>query len=330
MALEHIDPFFLPWQQQGVDFLLAEKPVPAAFSLCHAKIAAPKMPPKPSSQAGRSPHPQTNTAFTPAQQSNQRAHATQQGIPRPAQYPSQGATPPSLTQQHPAAHALAQHNTPKPAQQCNQGPAQQLSQGPAQQSMPKPAHPNAYGQMQAPTLASQQPQHIPALLEELPLPWQERLNATNPNAVLWTYWSLGYDLCGYPSDARRNLLKKIIITHLQQSFKEYSLWPAALPTSSPSARDATNGPDTLPELVPHEAAFWTGVERLKARGLVIFGSAAAKAVGLQKEAKPAKIIIHRGCRVLFVNDMDYLVTNTSYQDSMLASLRPFLAPFRHW
>ncbi len=274
MAFGNINPYFLPWQHQGVDFLLADEAVPAGLSLCHA-------PAQPMQKTA--PHRATSTqrysAVTPQPQSQTQASGSAaHGLTAVRQAP----TPPA-----PSALPIRAQDTPKHALQETSRP-----------TMPP--------------------------MEHLPHLWQERLQATKPNAVLWTYWSLGYDLCGYPSDARRALLKKIIVDDLQQGFKDYSLWPCALPDT------AAQNTGVLPELLPHAQAFWTGVQRLHARGLVIFGSAAAKAVGLQKEAKPAKFINHNGCRVLFINDIDYLVENSSYYQSMLASLKPFLKQFLHW
>ncbi len=313
MALASIDPFFLPWKQQGVDFLLSETPVPAELSLCHARVPH-------TQKAAQNNYPKELPRDQQAQ------HPVGQQIPPQA---NQYASPQTNVQANPQAQQYAGQQISTQAQRQGQQQSpypqkQQGQQGLEAQYRPQGTQPTTQ-QLVTPQQTQRAQQSPSPILEELPPAWQTRLNASNANAVLWTYWSLGYDLCGHPSNARRALLKKIIVDDLQQTFKDYTFWPAALPST-----EVPPTPDSLPELVPNAAAFWAGVHRLKARGLVIFGSAAAKAVGLQKEAKPAKFITYNGVRVLFTNDMDYLVENASYYHSMLVSLKPFLAPFRHW
>ena len=150
------------------------------------------------------------------------------------------------------------------------------------------------------------PDHWPRL-------WQERLAATRPAPVLWTYWALGEDLCGTPNAARRALLQKLL-QDMAHPAGTHCFWPAALPTSSR-------------ELEANAEVFWSGVALLKARALVVMGQPAVKALELPPRLRPFHQTRHNGRLVVVLRDMDFLVEEAHHYDAVREFLRQALAQF---
>ena len=70
--------------------------------------------------------------------------------------------------------------------------------------------------------------------------------------------------------------------------------------------------------------FWSGAAQLKARGVVVMGSAAANAVALPGGLRPPQQIRHRGKLVWVLWDVDNLLQFDQRYASMLALLREAL------
>ncbi len=240
MAFTDINPFFLSWQQQGLDFLLSNTPVDSAQSLCHARSAQPIQPKSPRS------------------------------VQRPVQRPAQKAP-------------------------------QEFKQAPRQT-------PNV--QVQEP---KQQARNLAQENTTLPLAWQERLNKTNATPVLFSYFALGLDLYGKADPKRRDILKKIILNDLSQAGNTFSFWPVALPENE--------------ELVSNPQAFWQGIRQLNARGLVLFGEKSVQAAGITEKALPGRRLIYNNCRVLIVQDIEFIIEHPQHLPQMISFLKDFLQPF---
>lgn len=67
--------------------------------------------------------------------------------------------------------------------------------------------------------------------------------------------------------------------------------------------------------------FWSGVSRLGARGVVVMGSAAVKALALPGNLRPLQQTRHRGHLVWVLWDVDYLLHEDQRYAAMLAFLR---------
>lgn len=153
-----------------------------------------------------------------------------------------------------------------------------------------------------------------------PAPWQERLAATRPGLVLWTYWKLGRDLGGLRDEgqaARRAFFQRLL-ADLGHPAGTHTFWPACLPTSfTPGTAQA----DPDGDAPAHPDAFWSGVSRLGARGVVVMGSAAVKALALPGNLRPLQQTRHCGHLVWVLWDVDYLLHEDQRYAAMLAFLR---------
>ncbi len=335
-----LSPFFLPWQQQGVEFLLQEAPVPAALSLCHTRVPAV---PNPSTVA--------NASQRTGQQAIQRAR------PQAGQQSAQQGTPHTMSR--PTSNNLPHHGAARPY--APQTPSQNPAQNPWQQTAARPAMPTHTGeqagvqaQNRQPAYASAHQVHTPAPrvaqgtapathssqtfapasgptsgpasaspfpVEHWPQAWQERLRLTKPARVIWTYWNLGHDVSGEASDARRALLRKIL-GDLKHPAGTHSFWPVALPTQAKHAHASTALEANIP-------AFWAGAEHLGARVIIILGDAATQALNFQVQDVPFKQMKHQGRPIILAKDMDELIENPHIYDRMMTYLRPFLTQYLH-
>lgn len=258
-------PALRPWHRAGVEFLLAEQPLPAPWSLCIA--AAPSV-------------------------AGQRVEG-----PRSGQAPRIG-------------------QAPRSGQALEAGPVPHRRPEPAPAVSGAPAASNPSFDPQAPGKSAV----VPALALNLwPSPWQERLKKTAPAAVLWTYWTLGEDLCSRPNPARRTLLQRLL-ADLGHPAGTHSFWPPALPCadSDPAAECA---------LQANPEVFWSGVQALKARALVVMGSPAIKALDLPPRLRPFQQTRHKGQLIVVLRDVDFLAQETHRYDAVREFLKQALAPF---
>ncbi len=301
-----ISPFFLPWQQQGVEFLLQESPVPVAHSLCHAHAAqAPTTQRQGAStyaaQAQRPPQMQRPAPPTYQQR--------QEGVQQAPAYQrtAQNSTTQSHATQRQASpsgqNAQSRHGSQPWNTQGNQGSHENQRQTPQRAAHPAPAP-----QPQAPAQQSQQEKF------HWPPHWAERLQLTKPGQVVWTYWELGNDLCGEASDARRGLLRKIL-TDLKHPPGTHTFWPVALPEQG--------------SLAAHVPAFWTGADQLGARIIIILGDQATHTLGFETQNIPFSHMRRHGKLIILAKDMDTLIQNPSAYTNMMTYLRPFLTQFLH-
>lgn len=158
-----------------------------------------------------------------------------------------------------------------------------------------------------------------------PAPWRERLAATRPGLVVWTYWNLGRDICdaqgardGQRLD-RRAFLQRLL-GDLAHPAGTHTFWPACLPVQDAGEADAADANG----FAPHADAFWSGVHKLGARGVVVMGSAAAKALALPGGLRPLQQTRHHGHLVWVLWDVEYLLHEEQRYTAMLAFLRQAL------
>lgn len=293
MAIDSITllPSLRPWQRAGVEFLLAEQALPAPWSLC---IAA-----------------------APGALQQHTAPRTQ----RPAHVPEQEAAPHRRPVQTPASAgsaAAVEHSAPRTLARSASGAT------PSAGSTALPGTTISSGVVSSGSGAAPQtaakPSAVPDLAPALwPGPWQERLKKTAPAAVLWTYWTLGEDLCVRPNPARRALLQRLL-ADLAHPAGTHSFWPPALPfADSDSAVDC--------ELQANPEVFWSGVQALKARALVVMGSPAIKALELPPRLRPFQQTRHNGRLIVVLRDVDFLAQETHRYDAVREFLKQALAPF---
>jgi hypothetical protein len=114
-----------------------------------------------------------------------------------------------------------------------------------------------------------------ALPRELwPGHWRSRFEATRRGRLVWTYWELGQDICGVPDVERRDFLRRLIADLAYQP-GTHTFFPVCLPEVA--ARDSA------PVFMPNPEVFWSALELLGSRGLLILGDKATKALELEKD-----------------------------------------------
>lgn len=193
-------------------------------------------------------------------------------------------------------------------------PRAQASRAQSAVARPVPAPASASPYTQKPS-SNSIPDDVPLTIappEQWPVLWQERLRVTRSAPVLWTYWALGEDLCGTPNAARRGLLQRLL-ADLGHPAGTHCFWPVALPDA--------NG------LVANAGAFWGGVVEIKARALVVMGSAALKALGLPAQWRPFQQPRYKGRCIVVLPDMDALIAQSHNYETVRAFVREALAPF---
>lgn len=111
-------------------------------------------------------------------------------------------------------------------------------------------------------------------LSRWPAPWlalKNRRPLPPRPLVFWTYAGLGDDLMGTADPERQQAVVQLL-TALRHPGGTHVFWPYALPGA--------------PLLAESPSLFWSGVELLKPRVLLVFGSEARDALGLPKSLVP--------------------------------------------
>lgn len=158
-----------------------------------------------------------------------------------------------------------------------------------------------------------------------PAPWQARLKQTRPGPILWTYWNLGPDLCDpqTPGRMERRQFLQRLLNDLGHPAGTHTFWPSCLPPD-PAALPPAVPPMSDNGFAANADVFWSGAAQLRARGVVVMGSAAANAVALPGGLRPPQQIRHRGKLVWVLWDVDNLLQFDQRYASMLALLREAL------
>lgn len=214
-------------------------------------------------------------------------------------------------------------------------PAQAVRQGCAPAASPAASAPAAPAPEQRrparPRPAEQAPAAVAAARSWRPLPphvwpavWQERLSRTRQGRVVWTYWNLGPDLCEAqaPGKAQRSAFFRRLMQDLAYPAGTSTFWPACLP--DPDAMPASPAPaegEDRPRYQPNADVFWSGVQALHARAVVVMGSVAARALGLPAGVRPLQQLRHRGTLVWVLWDVEFLLDEPQRYAAMLAFVR---------
>ena len=288
MAFAPVNPLAAPWQARGLDWLLMPEDLPPELSLCVMPDAVPAAP-------VRRPQPAAPRAPRPVR-------------PLPSQLQQEGQGSASAA------------------------PAQAVRQGGAPVASPAPAAPAPEQRRPArPQAAEQAPEAAAPVRSWRPLPphvwpavWQERLSRTRQGRVVWTYWNLGPDLCEAqaPGKAQRSAFFRRLMQDLAYPAGTSTFWPACLP--DPDAMPASPAPaegEDRPRYQPNADVFWSGVQALHARAVVVMGSVAARALGLPAGVRPLQQLRHRGTLVLVLWDVEFLLDEPQRYAAMLAFVR---------
>ena len=288
MAFAPVNPLAAPWQARGLDWLLMPEDLPPELSLCVMPDAVPAAP-------VRRPQPAAPRAPRPVR-------------PLPSQLQQEGQGSASAA------------------------PAQAVRQGGAPVASPAPAAPAPEQRRPArPQAAEQAPETAAPVRSWRPLPphvwpavWQERLSRTRQGRVVWTYWNLGPDLCEAqaPGKAQRSAFFRRLMQDLAYPAGTSTFWPACLP--DPDAMPASPGPaegEDRPRYQPNADVFWSGVQALHARAVVVMGSVAARALGLRAGVRPLTQLRIRGTLVWVMWDVEFLLDEPQRYAAMLAFVR---------
>ena len=288
MAFAPVNPLAAPWQARGLDWLLMPEDLPPELSLCVMPDAVPAAP-------VRRPQPAAPRAPRPVRP-----------LPSQLYQDGQGSAPAA------------------PAQVGRQGSAPAASPTPAApvQEQRRPARPQP--EEQAPEAAAPVRNWRPLPPHVWPAIWQERLSRTRQGRVVWTYWNLGPDLCEAqaPGKAQRSAFFRRLMQDLAYPAGTSTFWPACLP--DPDAMPASPAPaegEDRPRYQPNADVFWSGVQALHARAVVVMGSVAARALGLPAGVRPLQQLRHRGTLVWVLWDVEFLLDEPQRYAAMLAFVR---------
>lgn len=288
MAFAPVNPLAAPWQARGLDWLLMPEDLPPELSLCVMPDAVPAAP-------VRRPQPAAPRAPRPVRP-----------LPSQLQQEGQGSAPAA--------------------------PAQAVRQGGAPVASPAPVAPAPEQRRPSrPQSAEQAPETAASVRSWRPLPphvwpavWQERLSRTRQGRVVWTYWNLGPDLCEAqaPGKAQRSAFFRRLMQDLAYPAGTSTFWPACLP--DPDAMPASPAPaegEDRPRYQPNADVFWSGVQALHARAVVVMGSVVARALGLPAGVRPLQQLRHRGTLVWVLWDVEFLLDEPQRYAAMLAFVR---------
>ena len=311
MAFAYVNPLSALWQRRGLSNLL----MPEGFDAFALQSEATARPPMHGSAGGSAGSAASGHG---GRQGGTATFSGQTGISRQAGMPAQagnfGPTGPAGISGQSEPTGQSSRPARRPAAAASQ--ASQAGQS-GQDLYGAPRHPAADVQANA---ASGHPWK-PLPPHVWPAPWRQQLEKTRPGLVLWTYWNLGLDLCDPQAEGRlerRGFLQKLL-QDLAHPAGTHTFWPAGMPAAP---EDRTPGTDE--GLVPHADAFWSGTSRLGARGVVVMGSAAVKALGLPPGLRPLQQTRYRGHMVWVLWDVDYMQREDQRYASTLAFLRQSL------
>ena len=132
--------------------------------------------------------------------------------------------------------------------------------------------------------------------------WRRHKKPPHP-LVLWTYSGLGEDLAGTPDAGRRRVLKSIL-EGLSHPPGTHMFWPHRLP-----------GEGDAPSV------FWSAVDMLAPRVVMVLGSDSRDALGLPRSMRPYAQMMLWGRSVFQLHRPESLASD----DALLSSTQAFLA-----
>lgn len=172
--------------------------------------------------------------------------------------------------------------------------------------------------------ASQKTVFTPLPFVEWPAVWQEQFQRTKKGLFGWTYWDLGSDLLtahdkGVLSEARaqaKNERARVmgrLLRELGHPSGTHTFWPPYL--------ELTDEGEPKPEL------FWSGLKLLGCRGVIIFGSRAARTLIPKPGLRPLQQLRQNGFQVWIMKDLSGLEQDQEHYARMLIFLKETLRVF---
>ena len=166
-----------------------------------------------------------------------------------------------------------------------------------------------------PILKAQAPEAAPDV-DMWPADWRERLENTRGAPFVWTYWELGWDLCGAPDPRRRELLKALL-HDLAYPAGTHCFWPLALPGQ---------GGDGEQALAANVPVFWEGLRLLRARAVIIMGEQALRSLALGP-LLPMQQVAYQGRLLVILPSPDTLIREKQRMPRLRRFLRETLSPY---
>lgn len=154
--------------------------------------------------------------------------------------------------------------------------------------------------------------------EKWPPAWQAQFGRARPGLVGWSYWELARDLAGAGRadegrDRRRAFLQNII-RDLSFPPGTHAFWPVCMP-------------DGQGNFSANDEAFWSGLNALGCRILILMGEKAASAARLPDDLSPFCQQMWQGQYVCFLPELDELANGRGSYGRLLALLRSI---FQHY
>lgn len=179
----------------------------------------------------------------------------------------------------------------------------------------------------SPQVAKEKPQPQLQILptEAWPEVWRTMLSATKKGLFAWTYLGLGQDLHDAKKPggdaarekqrlARGNFLRRLL-ADLGHPAGTHTFWPLDMPV------DKGN--------MPRGDIFWSALQLLGCRGVVVMGSAAAKIIVPDEKLKPLMQLRKHGMFIWILRDIDDLTNAPEKYAPVPAFLRKAFTPFVH-
>lgn len=164
--------------------------------------------------------------------------------------------------------------------------------------------------------------------EAWPVQWQKQLGMSKKGRFAWTYMDLGNDLLSVHRASaeedeelqtqrkqRGQCLRKLF-ADLAHPAGTHTFWPIALPETPDNGKAVVNA-----------ECFWSGLEHLQCRGVIIMGSAAAYAAMGTRDIRPLSQLFKFGKLVWILWDADVIYANPVVYNKVVVFLRRSLANF---
>lgn len=161
----------------------------------------------------------------------------------------------------------------------------------------------------------------PRPIEAWPDYWQKQFSLTRKGRFAWTYMNLGSDLHAgrarnvseNPEEAERRKLRGLclrnLIADLGHPAGTHAFWPIAPPF--PEGGDP----------VPNAECFWSGLDKLGCKGVIIMGSPAAYAAMGTRELKPLDNFFKFRKHIWILWEPNVIVSNQVAYSKTLAFLK---------
>jgi len=165
----------------------------------------------------------------------------------------------------------------------------------------------------------------PLPFEKWPAIWQEQFHKMKKGFFGWTYWNLGADLLAARNgctsadneQARARKARGQVMARLLRELGHpagtHTFWPPYLEMSD----DAT----------PQPELFWSGLKLLGCRGVIIFGSRAARALIPRPGLHPLQQLREKSFQVWIMKDLSSIEHDQAHYARMLILLKETLKKF---